>query len=159
MFALGLTALNFGLIANALHLLKGGENDGPMVGTAGSGFAGLTLFLAAIHSGWVAENEGLAVTLGMYGLLLLAFYFLQAKGLAAGPVANLCLVVVVYQVVMLAKGGFDFTSRVNQVLGVYVILVALFHLLLTGRVGAKPVGYVTLVAALGTMAITGPVGF
>ncbi len=154
MLALGLTALNFALWANAMNLLTGKDEDGPMVGTAGSLFGGLGLIITAIWFGWTQEGGALfAFTLGMYGMLLTAFYLMQAKGLSAAPVANLCILVFLNQVVALVamyRAGTAITDPVFLILVAFAILIALFNRLLTGNVAANIVGYWTIVCAAGT---------
>ena len=154
MLAFGMTALNFALWANALNLLKGDENDGPMVGTVGSLYGGLGLIITAIWFGWTQPDSALlSMTTGMYGLVLLGFYFMQAKGLAAGPLGNLCLLVFLNQEVVLVamfRGGTAFTDPVFLTFAAYGILVLLFNRLLAGKVEGNIVGYWLIVCAIGT---------
>lgn len=154
MLALGMTALNFALWANALNLLMGKDEDGPMVGTAGSLFGGLGLVITAVWFGWTQEGGALfSLITGMYGMLLLSFYFLQAKGLSAGPVANLSLLVFIMQVVALVamnRAGTAITDPVFLILAAYGILAFLFNRLLTGNIAANIVAYWLILCAAGT---------
>jgi len=170
--AFAMTGLNFALWLNAFNLLgigaapasEGGVSPTKTVGAAGSLIGAITLVLSSI---WFivgqpfgpeagAINALFSVTTGMYGLLWIGVFAAQVFDFDLQPVANLCLLVAINQVIgiiavfyLLGMAGIH-VWIVNLVLASYVVLLIMFNRVLYGKIGARPVGLWLIVTVIGT---------
>jgi hypothetical protein len=134
------------------------------VGAAGSLIGAITLVLTAI---WFVVGQPFgaeagpvhalfSLTTGMYGLLWIGVFAAQVFDYDWRPIANLCLLVAINQVIgifalfyLLGTAGLH-VWIVAAVLASYVVLLIMFNRLLYGKMGARPVGWWLIVTVIGT---------
>ena len=172
--AFAMTGLNFVLWLNAFNLLgigaapasEGAISPTKTVGAAGTLIGAITLVLSAI---WFiigqplgleppgpALNALLSVITGMYGLLWIGVFVVQVFDFDWQPIANLCLLLAINQVIgIIALFSLLGTASTHvwiiaAVLASYVVLLIMFNRLLSGKMGARPVGWWLIVTAIGT---------
>ena len=170
MFAFGMTGLNFALWLNAFNLLgigaqpasEGAVSPAKTVGAAGSLIGAISLVATAIWFGWVqpfgnAADFLFSLTTGMYGLLWIGVFAVQVFDFDWRPIANLCLLVAINQVIGII-GVFSLLGTasvhvwiVQAVLASYIVLLIMFNRLLYGKLAARPVGWWLIVTAIGTL--------
>ena len=171
--AFAMTGLNFALWLNAFNLLgigaapakEGAVSPAKTVGAAGSLIGAITLIFTAIWfvTGQPFGKEAGAVhalfssITGMYGLFWIGVFAVQVFDFDWRPVANLCLLVAINQVIQII-GVFSLLGTasvhvwiVNVVLASYIVLLVMFNRLLYGKLAARPVGWWAIVTVIGTL--------
>jgi hypothetical protein len=177
---IGMVGLLFALWANGVQLLgvdaKPATEDGPSptasVAIAGSAMGAITLLFMSIWLVVAAPlgTEGEAPRLGllfsaisgMYGLLWLGAAVIQARDWDMRPIGNLALLCLVLQVIEMALLASYRTAAgiptahfalIEIALGFYVLVLAGFWAVTHGRIDARPVGFVCMLAVIGTLYI------
>jgi hypothetical protein len=171
--ALGMTGFNFALWLNACYLLGvggmakgGGPAPARAVGVAGSLTGAITLLFAAIwfvvgqpfggREYWAVHALFSSIT-GVYGLLWIGVFAAQVFDFDWQPIANLCLLAAVMQVIQIV-GVFHLlgTRSVHiwitaAALAVYVVWLLMFSGMLNGKLAARTLGRWSIVAIIGTL--------
>jgi hypothetical protein len=177
---IGMVGLQFALWANGMQLLGVDQeppqdetddvSSGRAVAVAGSAMGAVTLLFM---SGWLVTaaplgDEGIAVQLGllfsaisgMYGLLWLGAAVVQLRGWDMRVIGNLALLCLVLQVIEMgllasyrAEAGLPLAHfiLVEAALGSYVLVLYGFWAVTHGRTAAKPVGWLCMLAVVGTL--------
>jgi hypothetical protein len=171
--AFAMTGMAFALWLNACYLLglgtapkAGGSAAARTVGIAGSLTGAISLTFAAI---WFVVGQPFggreASTLhslfssitGLYGLLWIGVFAVQAFDLDWHPIANLFLLAALMQAIEIV-GVFRLfgTASVhiwitNAALAAYVVWLLLYARMLYGKLAARTVGWWSVVAVIGTL--------
>ncbi|MGH9244901.1 MAG: hypothetical protein ACRD29_11405 [Acidimicrobiales bacterium] len=177
--AVGLTPLTFAMVglmfalwANGVQLLgafperEGGAPTGPTIAVIGSFAGAITLLFDAVWfiTGAPFGSEGDAVQAqlvfgaiaGMYGLLWLGAGFAQLRNWdlrPIGQIAVLCFILQAFEILVIAATFRPWTTDLLGIciaLGLYLPVLAGFHLVTHGRTNPKWVGWACMAAAAGS---------
>ena len=171
--AFAMTGFNFALWVNACYLLgigagakAGNPSQAKTVGVAGSLTGAITLTFAAIwfvvgqpfggREAWALHALFSSIT-GMYGLLWIGVFAVQAFNLDKHPIANLCLLAALMQAIQII-GVFHLLGTTSfhiwitsAALASYLVWLIMFWGMLSDKISARTMGWWSMVAVIGTL--------